>query len=148
MLLGFHYMDYYHYPYAKNEYLASLGYTVLSVNYRLDIMYGRDFRNPPVSSWRGAAEYDDVLAGAHYLQSLPFVNRQRIGLWGGSYGGFLTALGLARNSDTFAAGVDFHGVHDWVDFLPEWEESATSAPDYDEAKKLAFASSPNASIGK
>jgi dipeptidyl aminopeptidase/acylaminoacyl peptidase len=146
MMLGFHYMDYYHNAYAENQYLASLGYTVLSVNYRLGVMYGRDFRNSPNSGWRGAAEYNDVLAGAHYLQGLPGVDPHRIGLWGGSYGGFLTALGLGRNSDIFAAGVDYHGVHDWSDFLPAWEESAKSAPDYKEAEKLAFSSSPNESI--
>jgi dipeptidyl aminopeptidase/acylaminoacyl peptidase len=146
MLLGFHYMDYYSNAYAINQYLASQGFTVISVNYRLGIMYGHDFRDPPNSGWRGSAEYNDVLAGASYLKSLSNVDPKRIGLWGGSYGGLLTALGLARNSDIFAAGVDFHGVHDWSDFLPSWEEGAASAPDVQEARKLAFASSPNASI--
>jgi len=145
MLLGFHYMDYYSNAYAMNQYLASLGFTVLSVNYRLSIMYGRDFREALHAGWRGAAEYNDVLAGARYLQSLPSVDPKRIGLWGGSYGGYLTALGLARNSDIFAAGVDFHGVHDWSDLLPR-EEGASSAPDLKEAEKLAFSSSPNAWI--
>ncbi|MCI0349336.1 MAG: S9 family peptidase [Acidobacteriales bacterium] len=146
MMLGFHYMYYYHNAYAQNQYLASLGYAVLSVNYRLGIMYGRAFREAPNSVWRGSSEYKDVLAGARYLQSLPYVDSKRIGLWGGSYGGLLTALGLARNSDIFAAGVDFHGVHDWSAFLPHWEQNAEKAPDYDAALKLAFESSPNASI--
>ena len=57
-----------------------------------------------------------------YLQSLEAVDPEKIGLWGGSYGGLLTAQGLARNSDIFKAGVDFHGVHDWAwratDFSP------------------------------
>ena len=48
-----------------------------------------------------------------YLRSRPDVDPPRIGLWGGSYGGYLTALGLARASDLFACGVDLHGVHDW-----------------------------------
>jgi dipeptidyl aminopeptidase/acylaminoacyl peptidase len=148
MLLGFHYMYYYHNAYAENQYLASLGYTVLSVNYRLGIMYGHDFHQPPNSIWRGASEYNDVVAGAQYLQSLPNVDPQRIGLWGGSYGGFLTALGLARNSDIFKAGVDFHGVHDWSMFLSRWEEGADAAPDAKEAQKLAFSSSPDASVDK
>ena len=67
MMLGFHYMYYYHNAYAMNQYLASLGYVVLSVNYRLGIMYGRAFRVPENSGWRGAAEYKDVVAGAKYL---------------------------------------------------------------------------------
>jgi dipeptidyl aminopeptidase/acylaminoacyl peptidase len=148
MMLGFHYFYYYHNAYAENQYLAGLGYVVLSVNYRLGIMYGRDFREAPNSAWRGSAEYKDVLAGGRYLQSLSYVDPKRIGLWGGSYGGLLTALGLARNSDVFAAGVDFHGVHDWSVFLPEWEDNATKAPDYDAAVKLAFQSSPVASVAK
>jgi len=149
MLLGFHYMYYYNNAYCENQYLASLGYTVLSVNYRLGIMYGHDFRQPANSGWRGASEYNDVLAGAHYLESLPDVDPQRIGLWGGSYGGFLTAMGLARNSDIFKAGVDFHGVHDWSELLPQRPRMfAEEAPDAKEALQLAFSSSPNASVDK
>jgi dipeptidyl aminopeptidase/acylaminoacyl peptidase len=151
MLLGFHYMEYYHNAYAMNQYLASKGYSVLSVNYRLGIMYGRKFRLPPKSVWRGASEYQDVVAGGKYLQTLYKVDPQRRGLWGGSYGGFLTAMGLARNSDIFKAGVDFHGVHDWAVFLPMWaaeaeEKNADVAPDIKEARELAFKSSPVASI--
>jgi dipeptidyl aminopeptidase/acylaminoacyl peptidase len=145
MMLGFHYMYYYHNAYAMNQYLASQGYVVLSVNYRLGIMYGRAFREADNASWRGAAEYRDVLAGAKYLQSLSTVDAKRIGLWGGSYGGYLTALGLARNSDIFAAGVDMHGVHDWSVFLPHWE-NRPQAPDAKEAEKLAFDSSPDAAV--
>jgi len=146
MLLGFHYMEYYHNAYAMNQYLASKGYTVLSVNYRLGIMYGRAFREPPKSVWRGASEYQDVVAGAKFLQTLDTVDPERIGLWGGSYGGFLTAMGLARNSDIFKAGVDFHGVHDWAIFLPLWADNIELAPDIKEARELAFKSSPVASI--
>ncbi|HZP16404.1 MAG TPA: prolyl oligopeptidase family serine peptidase, partial [Terriglobales bacterium] len=148
MMLGFHYMDYYHNAYAMNQYLASQGYVVLSVNYRLGIMYGRAFREADNTVWRGAAEYKDIVAGAKYLQSLPIVDQKKIGLWGGSYGGFLTAMGLARNSDIFAAGVDLHGVHDWSVFLPQWDSHVPNAPDLKEAQQLAFESSPNASIAK
>jgi dipeptidyl aminopeptidase/acylaminoacyl peptidase len=146
MMLGYHYSYYYNNAYAANQYLASLGYTVLSVNYRLGIMYGRAFREPENSVWRGASEYKDVVAGARYLMALPTVDKKRIGLWGGSYGGFLTAMGLARNSDIFKAGVDFHGVHDWSVFLTDWEDDAKNAPDYKDAVKLAFESSPNSSV--
>jgi len=145
MLQGFHYMYYYHNAYAMNQYLASQGYVVLSVNYRLGIMYGRAFREPANASWRGASEYKDVLAGAKFLQGLSTVDPKKIGLWGGSYGGYLTALGLARNSNLFASGVDLHGVHDWSVFLPHWE-NRPGAPDSKEAEKLAFESSPDASV--
>jgi dipeptidyl aminopeptidase/acylaminoacyl peptidase len=113
MLLGWHYMYYYHNSYAMNQYLASRGYLVVSVNYRSGIGYGRAFRLAQHRGARGASEYQDVYAAAKYLRSRDDVDSKRIGLWGGSYGGYLTALGLARNSDVFSAGVDFHGVHDW-----------------------------------
>jgi len=143
MMLGFHYMDYYHNAYAMNQYLASRGYVVLSVNYRTGIMYGRHFRQPKDGGPRGGAEYKDIVAAGKYLQSLPNVDAKKIGLWGGSYGGYLTAMGLAHDSDLFAAGVDLHGVHDWSDFK---EEFPADAPDHDAAVKLAFQSSPNAAI--
>ena len=145
MMLGFHYMYYYHNAYAMNQYLANLGYVVLSVNYRLGIMYGRAFREPANASWRGASEYKDILAAAKFLQGLAVVDAKKIGLWGGSYGGYLTALGLGRNSNLFAAGVDLHGVHDWSEFLPHWE-NRPGAPDVAEASKLAFDSSPDAAV--
>lgn len=149
MMLGFHYMDYYHNAYAENQYLASRGYAVLSVNYRLGVMYGRAFREAPNGIWRGAAEYKDVVAAGRYLQSLPEVDREKIGLWGGSYGGFLTAMGLARDSDLFKAGVDFHGVHDWSVFLterPYFGNLALRPPDLETAVKLAWDSSPDAYV--
>jgi dipeptidyl aminopeptidase/acylaminoacyl peptidase len=147
MMLGFHYMYYYHNAYAENQYLASLGYVVLSVNYRLGIMYGRAFREPANAGWRGSSEYKDVVAGAKFLHTLPYVDHKRIGIWGGSYGGLLTALALARNSDLFAAGVDFHGVHDWSTLLAG-RGAGPEAPDYKEAQKLAFESSPVASAAQ
>lgn len=143
MMLGFHYMDYYHNAYAMNEYLANKGYVVLAVNYRTGIMYGRHFREPKDGGPRGGAEYKDIVAAGRYLQMQPNVDATKIGLWGGSYGGYLTAMGLAHNSDIFAAGVDMHGVHDWSAFRGEF---AADAPDREEALKLAFQSSPNAAI--
>lgn len=114
MLLGWHYGYYYHNSYAFNQYLASRGYTVISVNYRAGIGYGRAFREAKHRGQRGASEYQDVVAAGKYLQTRSDVDARRIGLWGGSYGGFLTAMGLAHHSDIFAAGVDIHGVHDWT----------------------------------
>jgi len=113
MLLGFHYSDYYINSYAFNQYLASQGYVVLSVNFRSGTGYGRDFRRAKNQGPRGANEYQDVLAAAKHLQSLPEVDANKIGLWGGSYGGYLTAMGLSRSPEIFKAGVDVHGVHDW-----------------------------------
>lgn len=145
MLLGFHYMYYYSNAYALNQYLASQGYVVLSVNYRSGIGYGLNFREALHYGAAGASEFNDVTGAALYLKSRPDVDPDRIGLWGGSYGGYLTALGLARASNLFAAGVDFHGVHDWSgvieNFVPTYHPEQ-----HPDAAKLAFESSPMASV--
>jgi dipeptidyl aminopeptidase/acylaminoacyl peptidase len=149
MLLGWHYMDYYSNGYAVNQYLAAHGFVVLSVNYRLGIGYGRKFQHPENAGYAGAAEYQDVLAGAHFLQSSPGVDGKRIGIWGGSYGGYLTALALARNSDLFKAGVDLHGVHDWsriIDEITGKQVTRYEKGDRDKAMEVAWTSSPDAQI--
>ncbi|PYP15683.1 MAG: peptidase S9 [Gemmatimonadetes bacterium] len=148
MLLGWHYSDYYSNAYALNQYLASRGFVVLSVNYRLGIGYGYDFHQPPNAGARGAAEYRDIQAAAAYLRSLPQVDAGRIGIYGGSYGGYLTALALARNSDVFAAGVDIHGVHDWSTYSRAFERQRyEQSPDADTALATAWRSSPVSSVG-
>ncbi len=145
MLLGFHYMDYYHNAYALNQYLARRGYVVLSVNYRSGIGYGMEFREAVDYGAHGASEFADVLGAGLYLRSRPDVDPRRIGLWGGSYGGYLTALGLARASDLFAAGVDVHGVHDWNVVIKNFAPTYDPEKDRDVARR-AFESSPMASV--
>jgi dipeptidyl aminopeptidase/acylaminoacyl peptidase len=145
MLLGWHYMDYYHNAYAFNQYLASRGFIVLSVNYRSGIGYGMEFREALDYGASGASEFQDVVGAGLSLRGRPDVDPDRIGLWGGSYGGYLTALGLARASQLFAAGVDFHGVHDWNVVIKNFE------PTYDpqahrDAARIAFESSPMAFV--
>lgn len=145
MLLGWHYMYYYRNAYAMNQYLANHGYIVLSVNYRSGIGYGMEFREALNYGATGGSEFNDVMGAGIYMRNRPDVDPQRIGLWGGSYGGYLTAMGLARASDLFAAGVDMHGVHDWNivvrNFVPAYDPLARP-----EAARLAFESSPLASM--
>lgn len=117
MLLGYHYSYFYHMAYAMNQYFANRGYVVVSANYRSGIGYGREFRSAPGSGQRGSAEYQDLVAAGKYLQARPDVDPKRIGLYGLSYGGLMTAMGLSRNSDMFAAGVDIAGVHLWGNSL-------------------------------
>lgn len=145
MLLGFHHSGYYHNAYSLSQYFASQGYVALSVNYRSGIGYGLDFREAEAYGATGASEVRDVLGAGAYLRARHDVDPDRIGLWGGSYGGYLTAHGLARASDLFAAGVDIHGVHDWNVVINGFR------PDYDkgqwkEFSELAFESSPLAHI--
>jgi dipeptidyl aminopeptidase/acylaminoacyl peptidase len=113
MFPSFHYMGYYSNDYAVNRRLAEQGYAVLAINYRSGIGYGRLFRDAPGRAWRSASEYQDVLAAGRWLASRPGVDPNKIGIWGGSYGGLLTGQALARNSDLFKTGVGIHGVYDW-----------------------------------
>ena len=148
MLLGYPAMEYYSNAYAMNQYLASRGFVVLSVNYHCGIGYGMEFRQCVHAGADGASEYADVLAAVKWLRGRKDVDAKRIGIWGGSYGGYLTALALARNSDLFAAGVDFHGVHDWIleDNNADWLRGTNAEKDAIAAK--ARASSPIADVAK
>ena len=145
MLTTWHYNYYYRNAYAMNQWLASQGYIVLSVNYRSGIGYGLEFREALNYGASGGAEFNDVMGAGLYLKSRPDVDPARIGLWGGSYGGYLTAMGLSRASDLFAAGVDFHGVHDWNQgirtFVPDY--SVHDDPDF---SRRAFGASPLSTV--
>ncbi|HNT18952.1 MAG TPA: prolyl oligopeptidase family serine peptidase [Saprospiraceae bacterium] len=133
MLVGFHYSQYYSNAYALNQYFASRGYIVLSLNYRSGIGYGLDFREALNYGAGGATEVRDLIAAGHFLRNRTDVIMNKISLWGGSYGGYLTAHGLSQASQHFACGVDIHGVHNWNDEIP------TFAPWYDAAKFPVFA---------
>jgi dipeptidyl aminopeptidase/acylaminoacyl peptidase len=155
MLLGWHYSDYYSNAYALNQYLASRGFVVLSVNYRLGIGYGYEFHRPPNAGAQGAAEYVDIKAAGEWLRTQPQVDPRRIGIYGGSYGGYLTALALARDSDLFAAGVDIHGVHDFTVSSSGAGAQLAAAmggarfeepPDLQRARETAWKSSPASSV--
>jgi dipeptidyl aminopeptidase/acylaminoacyl peptidase len=141
MLLGWHPMEYYHNAYAFNQYLASRGYLVLSVNFRSGTGYGMEFREAAGYGAAGASEFADVAGAVRYLRARPDVDPARIGAWGGSYGGYLVALGLARAPELLAAGVDLHGVHDWRTetrlYLDSDDFEVQQA-----ARKLALESSP------
>ncbi|MDP2390022.1 MAG: prolyl oligopeptidase family serine peptidase, partial [Acidobacteriota bacterium] len=145
MLLTWHYNYYYRNAYAMNQWLASQGYVVLSVNFRSGIGYGLEFREALNYGATGGAEFNDVMGAGLYMKSRTDVDPARIGLWGGSYGGYLTAMGLSRASDLFAAGVDIHGVHDWNQgirtFIPDY--NVLDDPDF---SRRAFESSPMATV--
>ncbi len=149
MLLGWHYSDYYSNAFATNQYLASQGYVVLSVNYRLGIGYGFEFHRPAHAGAAGASEYTDVKAAAEWLARQPNVDPKRIGIYGGSYGGYLVALALGRDSRLFAAGVDIHGVHDQTIERTRnllYPDRYERAPDADRASAVAWSSSPVSSV--
>jgi dipeptidyl aminopeptidase/acylaminoacyl peptidase len=140
MLVGWHPMDAYTYQYAMNQRFAAEGYTVLSVNYRGGIGYGLNYREAPNFGPAGSSEVNDTLGAAAYLKSRADVDPARIGVWGGSYGGLMTALALSRASNLFAAGADYAGVHDWRKML--------SLPDTSPTGKIAFDASAMATVEK
>ena len=152
MLLGWHYRWEYANDYGVNQYLASRGFVVLAVNYRLSVGYGQSFQFPAHTGARGASEYLDVLAAGRYLQKRADVEPRRIGVWGASYGGYLTALALGRNSDVFASGVDIHGVHDRLPAINPGQlahaivgDGLTEA-DLRQALKVEYESSPISAV--
>lgn len=140
MLLGWHYGDYYSNTYALNQYLAGRGFVVLSVNYRLGIGYGYEFQYPANWGSYGASEYLDVKAAGEWLAKQSFVDPGRIGTYGGSYGGYLVALALGRDSRLFKAGVDVHGVHTNNEDYPSLD--GEQAPDAAYTRKIIWESSP------
>lgn len=145
MLLGWHYMGYYSNAYALDQYLVSRGYIVLSINYRSGIGYGLNFREALNYGATGGSEFNDVEGAGLYLRNRTDVDPSRIGIWGGSWGGYLTALALARASDLFAAGVDLSGVHNWNFEIPDWLPSYYPQRQ-PEAERVAFNSSPLAYV--
>src|SRR5437870_13485055 len=118
MFLGFNTHCSYSRIYAFNQYLVAEGYIVLSVNYRGGTGYGLDYREADNLGPGGSSELNDLLGAIIYLRRRPDVDSHRLGIWGPSYGGLMTALGLARASDAFAAGVDYSGIHNWSTYGP------------------------------
>jgi dipeptidyl aminopeptidase/acylaminoacyl peptidase len=143
MFPGWHNRGYYWKTYAFNQYLASRGYAVLSINFRSGIGYVRDFRMAENRRQAGTSEYQDLLAGVDWLLERGGVDPDRVGLWGGSYGGYLTQLGLGMSPEIFRTGVNIHGVHDWNlrAELPPWATERRTIP-RDETWDVRHRSSP------
>jgi len=142
MLLGFNTNRSYSWIYAFNQYLVAEGYIVLSVNYRGGTGYGLDYREADNLGPGGSSELNDLVGAITYLRGRQDVDSHRLGIWGPSYGGLMTALGLARASDAFAAGVDYAGIHNWSTFL----SSVGDPIDGGDANRRALESSPIATI--
>jgi dipeptidyl aminopeptidase/acylaminoacyl peptidase len=109
MLLGYHYYDTYTVLYEMNQYFASHGCVVLSVDYRGGIMYGNAWRTFPGRGGTSAAEYQDIQGGGAFLLAQAGVDPAKVGIYGLSYGGYLTTLGVSRNSNIFHVGWEMAG---------------------------------------
>ena len=98
--------------YLFHQRLARMGFVVLDVDYRHSAGYGRKFRTD-IYGFMGGKDLDDEVAGARWLAAQGFVDPARIGLYGGSYGGFLTLMALFTKPDVFACGAALRSVTDW-----------------------------------
>ncbi len=112
--LGWHPGSYRMY-YSVHQYLAQQGYVILTPDYRHSSGYGRDWA---VGSYMdlGGAEYLDVASGADYLKTLDYVDPDRIGVWGLSYGGFMTLQAVTVTPTLFRCAIDVAGVTDWATY--------------------------------
>jgi dipeptidyl aminopeptidase/acylaminoacyl peptidase len=109
------YWSTYYREYMFDNLLASLGYVVLDVDYRASAGYGRDWRTA-IYRHMGGKDLDDIVDGAKYLVQVQKVDPKRIGVWGGSVGGFITLMALFTSPDTFAAGGALRPVTDWAHY--------------------------------
>lgn len=108
-------------------YLANRGYVVLDPDYRGSSGYGRDWRTG-VYRHMGGPDLDDVLGGVDYLRGLGNIDMRRIGIWGSSYGGFMTAMAMFLAPDTFRAGASFSAVDDWENYNAYYTEQRLAKP--------------------
>jgi len=112
---GWHVQRNYAVYYSFHQYLLQHGYVVLAVDYRGSIGYGRGWRQGHYRDL-GGKDYGDIAAGAAYLKTLGYVDTDRIGIWGLSYGGFMALQALTVTPDLFRCAVDVAGVEDWNDW--------------------------------
>jgi dipeptidyl aminopeptidase/acylaminoacyl peptidase len=142
---------YYAYIYAANQVLARHGVGVLAINYRTGVGFGRAFRNAAHYGPNGASELQDVIAAGVYLRSRADIDPARIGIYGGSYGGHLTANALARRSDLFKAGVAWHGIYDftqWITNVGHPDRLSTPWGSSEATRSLALQSSALSQVAK
>jgi len=129
--------------YLFHQRLARLGFAVLDVDYRHSAGYGRKFRTD-IFGFMGGKDLDDEVAGADWLAANAGVDRARIGLYGGSYGGFLTLMALFTKPDAFACGAALRSVTDWRTYntwytTPRLGDPKTSAENYRRSSPLDHA---------
>ncbi|OLB21747.1 MAG: hypothetical protein AUH16_01630 [Acidobacteria bacterium 13_2_20CM_57_7] len=129
---GWHVQRNYAVYYSFHQYLLQQGYVVFAPDYRGSIGYGRDWRNG-VYMDVGGKDAKDAWMSANYLKTLPYVDSDRIGVWGLSYGGFFTLIAMTDQPKLFRAGVDVAGVVDYVTYYSDpyhgdWTASRIGTP--------------------
>src|SRR5438552_17840926 len=116
--------------YMFHNLLASKGYVVLDVDYRGSSGDGRDWRTA-IYRFMGGKDLEDIVDGAKYLVDRQRVNARHIGVYGGSYGGFITLMALFTSPDTFAAGAALRPVTDWAHYNHGYTSNLLNEPQKD-----------------
>jgi len=124
------YWSTYYREYMFHHVLASKGYVVLDVDYRGSSGYGRDWRTG-IYRHMGGADLNDIVDGAKYLVKEQGVDPNRIGVYGGSYGGFITLMGMFTTPGTFAAGAALRPVTDWAHYNHGYTANILNIPQGD-----------------
>ena len=120
----------YYREYMFHNLLASLGYVVLDPDYRASSGYGRDWRTA-IYRHMGGKDVEDVVDGAKYLVANEKVDPKRIGVYGGSYGGFITLMAMFTTPDVFAAGAALRPVTDWSHYNHGYTSNILNLPQND-----------------
>ena len=116
--------------YMFNNMLASKGYVVLDPDYRASSGYGRDWRTA-IYRHMGGKDLEDVVDGAKFLVATEKVDAKRIGVYGGSYGGFITLMAMFTTPDVFAAGAALRPVTDWSHYNHGYTSDILNVPTND-----------------
>ena len=125
------YWSSYYREYQFNHFLAANGYTVLDIDYRGSAGYGAEWRTG-IYRWMGGKDLSDQVDGARYMVASEGVDPARIGLYGGSYGGFITLMGLFTAGDTFKSGAALRSVTDWAHYNHGYTSRILNLPHEDE----------------
>jgi len=113
--------------YVFNCYLANQGYVILDLDYRGSSGYGREWRSE-VYLHLGGLDLQDVLGGIDYLRSLGNIDMARIGIWGVSYGGFMTNMAMFLAPEAFKAGASWAAVNDWHNYNAGYTRQRLNTP--------------------
>src|SRR3712207_8389611 len=110
--------------------LVARGYVVLDVDYRASSGYGRDWRTA-IYRHMGGKDLQDVVDGAKFLVDKEQVHPRRIGVYGGSYGGFITLMAMFTTPDVFVAGAALRPVTDWAHYNHPYTANILNRPQSD-----------------
>ncbi|MEO6348593.1 MAG: prolyl oligopeptidase family serine peptidase, partial [Aquaticitalea sp.] len=129
--------------YMFHNILVDYGYTVLAIDYRASSGYGRDWRTA-IYRHMGGIDLDDQIDGAQYLVDQQGIDKNRLGIYGGSYGGFMTLMAMFKSPETFKSGAALRSVTDWAHYNHGYTANILNTPTedpkaYEQSSPIYFA---------